>query len=62
MFHDDDDILNNIFVIENYLNIINNIPANIIVSEIKGSHIWFWDKEHMFLKADDNIPGRLFNF
>lgn len=63
MFHDDDDILNTPYVIEAFLEIINNISSNEIISTIYGPQLQFWPGEkNLFLKTDANVIGcRLFN-
>ena len=61
MFHDDDDMLNNPYVIETYLNVINNIPDNIIVSAINGPHLEYQTFSNNFIKDNHNFTGNLFN-
>ncbi len=62
MFHDDDDILNNPYVIEEYLNAINSIASNCICIEVSGPHLQFWgDLENNCIKCDKNFTGKLFN-
>ena len=34
MFHDDDDMLNNIYVIETFLNVIESIPEDVLITNI----------------------------
>ncbi len=63
MFHDDDDILHTPYVIETYLNAINSISKEEIITQIYGPQLQFWgtDEAYMFIKTDANITGRLFN-
>lgn len=60
MFHDDDDMLNNPYVIETYLEIINNIPEEDIVITIDGPHLQFWQNDK-FILLENNFTGKLFN-
>lgn len=61
MFHDDDDMLNNPYVIEKYLDVINAIPDNIVVPLIFGSQLQFFDKQNYFLQQQGCLTGNLFN-
>ena len=59
MFHDDDDMLNNPFVIEQYLIFLNQIPIGLKdnIMGISGVHLYPLN----FSKQEEILTGRLFN-
>ena len=59
-FHDDDDIINNPYVIEEYLNIIEKIPEDRVYS-IGGDQLLFPNPTEYFKRLTIGFTGRLYN-
>ena len=61
MFHDDDDMLNNIYVIETLISIIEMIPEDMIITNIYSPNLIRTPADSRFILAKRNGLGSLIN-